>query len=813
MENLDLLPSRAQVVIVGGGVIGCSVAYHLAHAGWTDVLLLERDRLTSGTTWHAAGLVGQLRATHNMTRLAQYSAELYDNLEAETGQATGYLRRGSIMLASSNGRWDEIRRAHSTAKCFGLESELIDAGQVRERWPLVDPEGVCGALWIPSDGQINPADVTRALAKGARNLGATLKERTPVTGIMRRDGRACGVTTPEGSIEAEFVVNCAGMWARDIGRKAGVDIPLHAAEHFYIVTESIPALSRDLPVLRDPDNSLYFKEDTGKLLIGMFEPVAKPWGMDGIPADFSFAQLPEDWDHLAPQLEAAMRRVPAVGEVGIQTFFNGPESFTPDDRYLLGEVPELPGLYVACGFNSVGIQSAGGAGRMLADWIIHGHPPMDLWDVDVRRMLSFQNNSRYLYDRTVEGLGLLYGMHWPYRQYETARGVRHSPLHERLADHGAAFGEAAGWERPEFFAEPGETPVYDYSFGRPSWFGRNAAEHLAVRADLGLFDQTSFAKILIKGKDALKGLEHICANDMDVEPGRVVYTPLLNERGGIEGDVTVARLEEDEFLMVCPATSQRRDHAWLERNFNPDWRLAATDVTSAWAVLGLMGPRSRAFLEEVSGSDLSNSACPFGHSVELEIGYARARAARVTYVGELGWELYIPTEFATHVFDTVMQAGHPPVLAGFHALHSLRTESAYRHWGHDITEEDDPVSAGLGFALSQSKSYVGRTAIDSIRRSKRTRRLAALKLNDPEPLIHHDEPILLDGRIIGRTTSGRYGHSVGAAMGLAWITHEDGVDAGFLQSGGFTIEVAGERYPIDISLRPFYDPERRRVRS
>ncbi|HSH42314.1 MAG TPA: FAD-dependent oxidoreductase, partial [Arenicellales bacterium] len=498
-----MLPSRAQVVIVGGGVIGCSVAYHLAHEGWTDVLLLERNQLTSGTTWHAAGLVGQLRATHNMTRLAQYSAELYEGLEAETGQATGYLRRGSIMLAGSDGRWDEIRRAHSTAKCFGLESELISPDELKQRWPLVDPDGVRGALWIPGDGQINPADVTQALARGARKLGATIKERTAVTGIIRRGGRACGVSTPEGDVEAEYVVNCAGMWSRDLGLKAGVDIPLHAAEHFYIVTEPLPELSRDVPVLRDPDNSLYFKEDTGKLLIGMFEPVAKPWGMDGIPEDFAFEQLAEDSDHLAPQLEAAMRRVPAVNDVGIQLFFNGPESFTPDDRYLLGEVPELPGLYVACGFNSVGIQSAGGAGRMLAHWIIHGHPPMDLWDVDVRRMLPFQNNARYLHDRTVEGLGLLYGMHWPYRQYDTARGVRHSPLHERLAARGAAFGEAAGWERPDFFGDPGETPVYDYSFGRTSWFERSAAEHRAVREDLGLFDQTSFAKLRIKGKDAL----------------------------------------------------------------------------------------------------------------------------------------------------------------------------------------------------------------------------------------------------------------------------------------------------------------------
>ena len=777
------------------------------------MLLVEKSQLTSGTTWHAAGLVGQLRATHNMTRLAQYSAELYDGLEAETGQATGYLRRGSIMLASSEGRLEEIRRAHSTAKCFGLESELVDMDAVQARWPLADLQGVLGALWIPSDGQINPADVTQALARGARQIGATIKEGVRVLDIASKNGRVSGVTTDQGFVEAEYVVNCGGMWGRDIGRMAGVDIPLHAAEHFYIVTEAIPDLTNDLPVLRDPDHSLYFKEDAGKLLIGMFEPVAKPWGMDGIPDDFSFEQLPADWDHVQPQLEYAMNRVPAVAEAGIQLFFNGPESFTPDDRYLLGETPELPGLFVACGFNSVGIQSAGGAGHMLAEWITKGHPPMDLWDVDVRRMLPFQNNRNYLHDRTVEGLGLLYGMHWPYRQYDTARGVRRSPLHDRLASHGAAFGEAGGWERPDFYGDPGSTPVYDYSFDRPSWFERNAREHLAARNDVALFDQTSFAKLLIQGRDSLKGLEYVCANHMDVPCGRVVYTPLLNQRGGIEGDVTVTRIAEDEFMMVCPATSQRRDQAWLNRNFDPDWHITVTDVTSGWAVLGVMGPRSRELLEGLSGRGLGDDACPFGHRVELELGYARVQAARITYVGELGWELYVPTEFAVNAFDTLMSSAQPPALAGFHTLHSMRTESAYRHWGHDITDEDDPISAGLGFAVARDKEYIGRKAIDAIRAKPRTRRLVALKLDDRHPVIHHDEPIRRDGVIVGRTTSGRYGHSVGAAVGLAWIENSEGVGREYLETGAFTIEVAGQEYPIRVSLKPFHDPDRRRIRG
>ena len=809
------LPQRSQVIVIGGGAVGCSVAYHLAHRGWTDVLLLERDVLTSGTTWHAAGLVGQLRATPNMTRLAQYGAELYGSLEAETGLSTGFLQRGSIMLASSDGRWDEIRRAHSTAKCYGLETELLDPEAIAERWPLANLEGVRGGIWLPKDGQINPTDLTQALARGARQLGATVREHTPVRGIGRKNGRVTGVDTDAGFVEAEYVVNCAGMWGRKIGAMAGVDIPLHAAEHFYVVTENLPEPPGSLPVLRDPDYAVYFKEDAGKLLVGMFEPVSKPWGMDGIPDDTSFTQLPDDWDHLAPQLEAAMARIPAIADAGIQWFFNGPESFTPDDRYLLGETPELPGFFVACGFNSVGVQSAGGAGRVLADWIVDGHPPMDLSDVDIRRMLPFQTNARYLHDRTVEGLGLLYGMHWPYRQYDTARDVRRSPLHDRLAALGAGFGEVAGWERPDFFGEPGTTPAYDYSFGRPGWFERHAAEHRAAREDLALFDQTGFAKLLVQGPDAEAALDYVSSNHVNVEPGRIVYTLLLNEHGGIESDVTITRLDAERFLVVSPATAQRRDYQWLRRQLPRDQRVTVTDVTSSEAVLGIMGPRSRAFLEAVTGADLSNAACPFGHWVELEIGYARVRAARMTYVGELGWELYVPTEFAVGVFDALMSRPDAPRPAGFHALHSLRTESAYRHWGHDITDEDDPLAAGLGFAVARDKDFIGRAAVDARRDRPRSRRLVCIRLTDPEPLLYHDEPIHLGDGIVGRTTSGRYGHTVGAAVALGWVEHPEGetVSATFLADHAFRVEVAGEPVEAALSLAPFHDPKRERVKA
>ncbi len=809
------LPHSARVVIIGGGAVGCSVAYHLAHRGWSDVLLLERDRLTSGTTWHAAGLVGQLRATPNMTRLAQYGTDLYARLEGETGQPTGFLQRGSIMLASSDARCDELRRAHSTAKCFGLETHLLGPDEILERWPLIDATGVRGGLWLPQDGQINPTDLTQALSKGARQLGVTVSEHTPVRGIRRAHGRIAGVETDAGVVETSIVVDCAGMWSPRIGAMAGVDIPLHAAEHFYVVTENLPEPPGELPVLRDPDHAIYFKEDAGKLLVGLFEPTAKPWGMDGIPEDTSFTQLPADWDHVAPQLEHAMARVPAIGEAGIQWFFNGPESFTPDDRYLLGEAPEVPGFFVACGFNSVGVQSAGGAGRVLADWVVDGHAPMDLGDVDIRRMQAFQANANYLHDRTVEGLGLLYAMHWPYRQYATARGVRRSPFHDRLASLGAAFGEAAGWERPDFFGEPGTTPTYEYSFGRPWWFDYHAAEHRAAREDLAIFDQSGFAKFLVQGPDAEAALERLSSNHVNVAPGRVVYTLLLNERGGIESDVTVTRLDAERFLVVSPATAQRRDYGWLHRNLPRELRATVADVTSSEAVLGVMGPRSREFLQAVSGTDLSNVACPFGHWVELDIGHARVRAARMTYVGELGWELYIPTEFARGVLDTLLQRDDGPRPAGFHALHSLRTESAYRHWGHDISDADDPLAAGLGFAVARDKDFIGRAAVDHLRGRPRSRRLVSVMLDEPEPLLYHDEPVYRDGSLVGRTTSGRFGHTVGAAVALAWVEDPHGgpIDGEWLAAGAFTVEVAAEPAPARAALKPFHDPERQRVRG
>ncbi len=811
-------PTHAQVVVVGGGIVGCSVAYHLTKRGWRDVVLLERRQLTSGTTWHAAGLVTQLRATYNMSMLAKYSAELFPELERLTGMGTGFRQTGSILLATTEERWTEVRRQISMARVCGFEVQPISGREAADMWPLLDPAGVVGAAYLPGDGVANPTDVTQALAKAARLGGARIFEHTAVTGVPRKDGRVTGVSTDRGEIACEYVVNCTGMWARELGARSNVTIPLHAAEHFYLITEPVPGLSSDLPVLRSPDDTAYLREDTGKLMVGFFEPGAKPWATHGIPDDAAFIRLPEDWDHLAPYLEMAARRVPLLREVGIQLFFNGPESFTPDDRYILGEAPGLGGYFVAAGFNSVGFQSGGGAGRAVADWIVDGHPSMDLWEVDIRRFMPFQGNRRYLHDRTTETLGLLYDMHWPFRQVETARGVRRTPFHDRLSARGACFGELAGWERANWYAPPGVEARYEYSYGRQNWFPYSAEEHRAVREGVGLFDQTSFGKILVQGRDAERVLNRICTANVAVEPGRIVYTQWLNERGGIEADVTVTRVDERSFLVVTSGTSIVRDLDWLARHVPDDAHVVATDATNAFAVLSVMGPRSREFLSTVTDGDLSNAAFPFATSREIDIGYALVRASRITYVGELGWELYIPTDMATHVYDAIVAAGESVGLrhAGYHALNSLRIEKAYRHWGHDMTDEDTLLEAGLGFTAAWDKpdGFIGREALLRQREAGLARRLAVFMLDDPEPLLYHNEPIWRDGALAGRISSAMFGHTVGRAIGLGYVGREDGpATAEWLAAGRYEIEIADERLAASVSLRGPYDPENARIRS
>lgn len=812
------VPSKARAVIIGGGVAGCSVAYHLAKQGWSDVVLLERKQLTSGTTWHAAGLIGQLRATANMTRLAHYSKDLYLKLEEETGVATGLRQCGSITVALTEERKEEIYRQASMARAFGVAVEEISPKEAGERYPHLNIEDVVGAVWLPEDGQGDPANIALALAKGARQMGAKTIEGVKVTDVHTRDGRVIGISWARdgadetGEIEAEFVVNCAGMWAHQVGRLAGVTVPLHACEHFYIVTEAMPGLGQ-LPVLRVPDECAYYKEDAGKMLLGAFEPNAKPWGMDGIPETFCFDQLPEDFDHFEPILERAVNRFPALEEAGIHTFFNGPESFTPDDAYHLGESPNVKNFFVCAGFNSIGIQSSGGAGMALAHWMEAGAPPFDLTDVNIRRMQPFQGNKTYLYERAKETLGLLYADHFPYRQMETARGIRRTPFHEHLKECGAVFGEIAGWERANWFANDGQDREYKYTWKRQNWFENTAAEHRAVRNNVGMYDMSSFGKIRVEGPDAEAFLNHICGNDLSVPAGKIVYTQYLNDHGGIEADVTVTRVSETAYIVVTPAATVHRELSWMRRHLG-DFRAVITDVTSGEGVLAVMGPNSRALLQAVSPHDWSNENHPFGTAHDIELGMGLARAHRVTYVGELGWELYVPTDMAAHAFETILEAGRDMglKLCGMHMMDTCRIEKAFRHFGHDITDEDHVLEAGLGFAVKTAKeSFVGRDAVLRKKDEGLSARMVQFMLEDPEPLLYHHEPIVRDGEIVGYLTSGNYGHHLGGAVGLGYVPCK-GESVDDVLASSYEIEIAGVRVKAQASTRPMYDPKSERTK-
>ncbi|RCW83617.1 GcvT family protein [Phyllobacterium bourgognense] len=813
---MSSLPAKARAVIIGGGISGCSVAYHLAKLGWTDIVLLERKQLTSGTTWHAAGLIGQLRASQNMTRLAKYSADLYVKLEAETEVATGMRQVGSITVALTEERKHEIYRQASLARAFDVDVREISPREVKEMYPHLNIEDVVGAVHLPLDGQCDPANIAMALAKGARQRGAKIVENVKVTEVLKKNGRVTGVTWAQGeehgTIESDVVINCAGMWARDLAGTSGVTVPLHACEHFYLVTEAIEGLGR-LPVLRVPDECAYYKEDAGKMMLGAFEPIAKPWGMNGISEDFCFDQLQEDFEHFEPILEMGVNRMPMLGTAGIHTFFNGPESFTPDDRYYLGEAPELGGYWVAAGYNSIGIVSSGGAGMALAQWINDGEAPFDLWEVDIRRAQPFQKNRRYLKERVSETLGLLYADHFPYRQMATSRNIRRSPIHEHLRARGAVFGEVAGWERANWFAKEGQEREYRYSWKRQNWFDNQRDEHLAVRNNVGLFDMTSFGKIRIEGRDALAFLQRLCANQLNVEPGRIVYTQMLNNRGGIESDLTITRLSDTAFFAVVPGATLQRDLAWMRKHLKDEF-VVITDVTAAESVLCLMGPKSRELIQKVSPNDFSNEANPFGTAREIEIGMGLARAHRVTYVGELGWELYVSTDQTAHVFEAIEEAGRDVglKLSGLHTLDSCRIEKAFRHFGHDITDEDHVLEAGLGFAVKVDKGdFIGRDAVLRKKDAGLDRRLVQFRLTDPEPLLFHNEAIVRDGKIVGTITSGNYGHHLGGAIGLGYVPSK-GESAEQVLASDYEIEIAGVRVKAEASLRPMYDPKAERVR-
>lgn len=813
------VPTKARVVIIGGGVIGCSVAYHLAKLGWKDVVLLERKQLTSGTTWHAAGLIAQLRATANMTKLAKYSQELYGSLEAETGVSTGFKRVGSITAALTTERREEIFRQAAMARAFGVAVEEISPSEVKERYEHLNIDGVTGGVYLPLDGQGDPANIALALAKGARQNGAQVIERTAVTKINRDGRRVVSVEwssdNEKGQIACDMIVNCGGMWGHEIGRMAGVNVPLQACEHFYIVTEAIAGLTQ-MPVLRVPDECAYYKEDAGKILLGAFEPVAKPWAVDGIPSDFEFDQLPEDFDHFEPILEKAVHRMPMLAEAGIHTFFNGPESFTPDDAYHLGLAPEMDNVWVAAGFNSIGIQSAGGAGMALSQWMDAGEKPFDLGDVDISRMQPFQGNKTYLAARASESLGLLYADHFPYRQKATARGIRRTPFHAHLLERGAVMGELAGWERANWFARDGQKAAYDYSWQRQTFFDNIRDEHLAIRTNVGMYDMSSFGKIRVEGPDATTFLNHIGGGQFDVPVGKIVYTQFLNRRGGIEADVTVTRLSETVYLVVTPAATRLADQTWMLRNRGA-FNVVITDVTSGEGVLAVMGPNARQLLQAVSPADFSNANNPFGTAQEIEIGMALARVHRVTYVGELGWEVYIPSDMCGHVFEVLAEAGASLglKLCGMHMMDTCRMEKGFRHFGHDITSEDHVLEAGLGFAVKTEKSdFIGRDAVLRKQDEGLKTRLIQFKLSDPEPLLYHNEPILRDGAFVGFLSSGGYGHHVGAAIGMGYVPcAQQGENLADMLASSYEIDVMGTRVKAEAQSKPFYDPASARSKA
>ncbi len=811
------LPDRAAIVVIGGGVIGCSVAYHLTQLGRTDVLLLEQGSLSGGTTWHAAGLVGQLRATEAGTRLVQYSTSLYERLEEETGLGTGFRRCGGLTVARTPDRMTALRRTGASAAAYDLECEILTAAEALERYPLIRSDDLVGAIWLPDDGRANPTDLTQSLAKGARSGGARIVERVRVTGVtttpVGRRRRVTGVRTDRGDVEADVVVNCAGQWAKAVAAMCGVTVPLHSAEHFYVVTDQIDGVHRDLPILRDPDGYTYVKEEVGGLLVGGFEPEAKPWvSPEHLPYPFEFQLLEEDWEHFEVLMDSAVHRLPVLAETGIRAFYNGPESFTPDNQFIMGESPEVAGFFVGAGFNSVGIASAGGAGRALAEWVVEGEPTQDLAAVDIRRFSPLAGNTSWLRERVVEVLGLHYAVPWPNRELESGRPQRCSPLHDRLVAQHALLGTRNGWERANVFAPPGQEPALRYSWDRPHWVDWCVAEQVACRTGVAVFDQTSFSKYLLSGPDAVQAFGVLCTADIDVPVGRTVYTGLLNGRGTYEADVTVTRTGADELLVVSSAATTVRDLDWIRRHVSSADRLEVADVTSAFAVLGVMGPSSRDLLSKLSQDSFSDNDFPFGTSREVRIGYAVVRATRITYVGELGWELYVPVEQATGVYDRLMAAGAElgVVPAGYYAIEAMRLEMGYRAFGRELSPDLGPVEAGLTFAcsLGTDRPFLGREAVEAVRVAGPSRRVVSLVVADPAAYPWGGELVRRDGVPVGQVTSAAWGATVGSGVGLALVgDRSDGaVTREWLASGSWDLDLAGTRFAVSVGLRPPLDP-------
>ena len=807
MSSESQIPSQAQVVIIGGGIVGCSTAYHLTELGWKDVVLLERKRISSGTSWAAAGLLGQLWSTSPLTRLAQYGADLYAGLEAKTGQPTGYKRNGSIRVARTPHRRQEYMRSLGMARAFGIRMEEIDKEEAKRLVPMMETSDLTGIWYQPDDGVTNPEDTTQALAKGARMGGATIIENIKVEDIVLENKKIKSVKTDQGEIACEYVVNCAGMWGRDVGKMVGVSLPLAAAEHMHMTTEPMEGCYKEMPYVRDMDGYIYFKEEMGGLLMGGFEPYAKTWGVKGIPDNFEYTQLDEDWDQMDLFVENAIIRVPAFAEAGVTNLTTVPESFTPDTSYLLGEAPGVKNFYVACGMNSVGITSAGGAGMAIAGWIVNGHPEEDLWPVDVRRYNPWQNNLSYIEDRVhVESVGNLYADHFPFKQPTSSRNVLKTPIHDRLAEQGACFGVVSGWERANWFAPEGVEPKYEYSWDRQNWFDYAGAEHMNVRDNVGIYDLTSMGKFLFQGRDAEAVLQRLCANDISGPIGKVTYTQMLNERGGIEADLTVTVMEPNKFFIVTAGATTVRDFDWITRNTPEDAHAILTDVTWSYVMLGVMGPNSRDLLTKISDADLSDEAFPFATAQQIYIGKSQAFAVRMSFAGELGWELYIPTPFAQSIFDELLDAGKDLDMkfCGLHAVDSLRLEKGFRHWGSDIGPDDTPYEAGLGFAVRLNKEdFIGKEALLAQKEKGITRKLVMFTIDDEMPLIYHDEPIYKNGEIVGENTHGAFAYKLGRSMGMFYISSpdENPITDEWILDGQYEIEVEDKRYPITLHLK------------
>ncbi|MFA5121225.1 FAD-dependent oxidoreductase [Zavarzinia sp.] len=810
------LPASAKIVVVGGGIVGCSTAYHLGKRG-LEVLLVERHQLTAGSTWHAAGLVGQLRTSANITRLLGYSVELYRKLEEETGQATGWKMNGGLRLACNQDRWIEVRRQATTARSFGLEMHLLSPKEALDLWPLMTIDDLVGAAFLPTDGQANPSDITQALAKGARMAGAKIAEGVSVQDILVENGRAAGIVTDQGTVRAEKIVLCGGLWTRALAARAGVNVPLYPVHHQYLLTEAIPGVTPSLPTLRDPDRLTYYKEEVGGLVMGGYEPNPIPWTAETAPDDFSFRLLADDFDHFEPIMELALGRVPALGTVGVKQMINGLESFTPDGNWMIGEAPELKNLFVGAGFNAFGIASAGGAGMALAEWVADGEPPYDLWPVDIRRFGKNHRDTGFVKKRTLEAYGKHYTIAWPAEEYQSCRPLRRSPLYEILKGKGACFGEKLGFERPNWFAAEGEAAVDRYSFTRPGWFEAVGREHKAAREAAVLFDQTSFAKAELVGRDATAALSWICANDVDKPVGKAVYTQMLNARGGIECDLTVTRIAEDRWYIVTGTGFATHDMDWITRNIPAGLDAHLVDVTSGFAVLSLMGPNSRAILERLTDDDVSNAALPFASARLIRLAGAPVRAIRITYVGELGYELHIPTEFAVTVYEALSAAGADLGLtdAGYRAIESLRLEKGYRAWGSDIGPDHSSAMAGLGWAvkLKSGKAFLGRDALLAEKQKPLPRLLAGFTVADPAAVLLGRETIYRNGERVGWLTSGGYGYTLGLAVGYGYVRNPAGVDADYVLTGRYELEIAGERFPAEVGLAPFYDPKGERVKA